>query len=83
MRLHRLALVYTCQNATMLEITCRGSYIFIQLVYNKNDHLAKQSISVRFLMSSLPSTALSPVYRDMSLPKEHLGPRVGEHLKTN
>ena len=24
-RLHRLVLVYTCQNATLLEITCHGS----------------------------------------------------------
>ena len=27
-RLHRLIWVYTCQNATLLEITCRGSYCF-------------------------------------------------------
>ena len=26
-RLHRLVWVYTCQNATLLEITCHGSYI--------------------------------------------------------
>ena len=25
-RLKRLARVYTCQNATLLEITCHGSY---------------------------------------------------------
>ena len=69
-------------------------YIFM---YNKNDHLAKQSIFVRCLMSSLASTTPSPlrpktpftyvvyVYRDMSLSKGHLGSRVGggEHLKTN
>ena len=36
-------------------------YIFIQLMYNKNDHLAKQSIFVRCLMSSLASTAPSPL----------------------
>ena len=36
-------------------------YIFIQLMYNKNDHLAKQSIFVRFLMSSLASTAPTPL----------------------
>ena len=34
-------------------------YIFIQLMYNKNDHLAKQSIFVRCLMS-LASTTPSP-----------------------
>ena len=27
-RLHRLARVYTCKNATLLEITCHGSFIF-------------------------------------------------------
>ena len=34
-RLQRLARVYTCQNATLLEITCRGSIMadaFINLV---------------------------------------------------
>ena len=36
-------------------------YIFIQLVYNKNDHLAKQSIFGRCLMSSLASTTLPPL----------------------
>ena len=35
-------------------------YIFIQLMYNKNDHLAKQSIFVSCLMSSLASTTPSP-----------------------
>ena len=25
--------VYTCQNATLLEITCLGSYVYIQLVF--------------------------------------------------
>ena len=35
-------------------------YIFIQLMYNKNDHLAKQSIFVRCLMSSLASTTPPP-----------------------
>ena len=32
MRLHRLVWVYTCQNATLLEITCRGD-IIIPLFY--------------------------------------------------
>ena len=72
-------------------------YIFIQLMYNKNDHLAKQSIFVRFLMSSLASTPSPPpppsrpktpftyvvyVYSDMSLSKGHLGSR-WKNLKTN
>ena len=64
-------------------------YIFIQLMYNKNDHLAKQSIFVSCLMSSLASTTPFPprpetpftyivyVYRDMSLSKGHLGSRGG------
>ena len=26
-RLHRLALVYACQNATLLEVTCDGLYL--------------------------------------------------------
>ena len=64
-------------------------YIFIQLMYNKNDHLATQSIFVRCLRSSLASTTPSPprpktpvtyvvyLYRDMSLSKGHLGSRGG------
>ena len=34
-RLHRLVWVYTCQNATLLEITCHGSYInyFVRASY--------------------------------------------------
>ena len=70
-------------------------YIFIQLLYNKNEHLAKQSIFVRCLMSSLASTNPFPprpktpftyvvyVYSDMSLPKGYLGFRGEKHLKTN
>ena len=61
-------------------------------MYNKNDHLAKQSIFVRCLMSSLASTTPSPprpktpftyvvyVYSDMSLSKGYLGSR-GEASK--
>ena len=29
MRLHRLVWVYTCQNATLLEIMCRGSFTIL------------------------------------------------------
>ena len=71
-------------------------YILIQLMYNKNDHLAKQSILVRCLMASLASTTPFPprpktpftyvvhVYRDMSLSKGNLGSRGGGgHLKTH
>ena len=70
-------------------------YIFIQLMYNKNDHLAKQSIFVRCLMSSLASTTPFPprpktpftyfvyVYSDMSLSKGHLGSRGGGKASKN
>ena len=66
-------------------------YIFIQLMYNKKDHFAKQSIFVRCLMSSLAFTTSFPsrpktpftyvvyVYSDMSLSKGHLGSR-GESI---
>ena len=58
-------------------------------MYNKNDYLAKQSIFVRCLMSSLASTTpfiprpktpftyVVYVYSGMSLSKGHLGSRGG------
>ena len=61
-------------------------------MYYKNDHLAKQSIFVSCLMSSLASTTRFPpkgktpftyvvyVYSDISLPKGHFGSR-GEASK--
>ena len=64
---------------------------FIQLIYNKKDHLTKQSIFVRCLMSSLASITHFPPrpktpfiyvvydYSDMSLSKGHLGSR-GESI---
>ena len=64
-------------------------YIFIQLMYNKNDHLAKQSLFVRCLMSYLASTTPFPprpktpftyvvyIYSDVSLSKGQLGSRGG------
>ena len=68
-------------------------YIFIQLMYNKNDHLAKKSIFVRCSLASTispppprpktPFTYVVYVYSDMSLSKGHLGSRRGKHLKTN
>ena len=38
-RLHRLVCVYTCQTATLLEITYRGSYVIDSLdsVYHRID----------------------------------------------
>ena len=68
-------------------------YIFIQLMYKKNDHLANQSIFVRCLMSSLASTTPSPLDPRRSLhmfymfiatchcPKGILGLGGGEHKK--
>ena len=62
---------------------------FIQLMYNKNDNLAKQSIFVRCLMTSLASTTPFPprpkmpftyvvyVYSGMPLSKGHHGSRGG------
>ena len=62
-------------------------YIFIPLMYIKNDDFAKQFIFVRCLVSSLASTTPFPprpqtpltyvvyVYSDMSLSKGHLGSR--------
>ena len=46
--------------ATALPITIEYIF-FIQLIYNKNDHLTKQSIFVRCLMSSLASITHSPL----------------------
>ena len=66
-------------------------YTFIQLMYNKNDHLAKQSIFVSCLVSPSASTTPFPprpktpftyvvyVYSDMSLSKGHLRSR-GESI---
>ena len=36
-RLRRLVLVYTCQNATLLEITCRGSFLIQEMLELKHD----------------------------------------------
>ena len=36
-RLHRLIRVYTCENATLLEITCHGSFVFIQNIFLGED----------------------------------------------
>ena len=47
-------------------------YFYIQLMYNKNDHLAKQSIFVRCLMSSLASTTPSPLDPRLPLHKSYM-----------
>ena len=38
-RLQRLVRVYTCQNDKVLEISCRGSFLFSPIVY-KHDKYA-------------------------------------------
>ena len=68
-------------------------YISIQLMYNKNDHLAKQSIFVRCLISSLASTTPSPLdprrplhMLYMFIATSHCQKGIlglGGHLKTN
>ena len=65
---HRQARVYTCQNATLLEITCRGSYglnklthIFIHLVFG---HLKSGKTQYMLAQSNLlepQMTSLSPM----------------------
>ena len=67
--------------------------LFIQLMYNKNDHLAKWSIFVRYLMSyfayttpfpprpKTPFTYVIYLYSDIKLSKGHLGSRGGEASK--
>ena len=49
-RLHRLIRVYTCQNATLLEISCHGSnwfsFILLQVVKLIPDILRAASLSL-------------------------------------
>ena len=45
---------------TSRPITLCTVKLFIQLMYNKNDHLAKWSIFVRYFMSSFAYTPPSP-----------------------
>ena len=70
-------------------------YIVIQLMYNKNDHLAKHSIFGQMFdvvfgfynpnppRPKTPFAYVAYVYSDMSLSQGHLGSRGGKHLKTN
>ena len=46
-RLHRLVWVYSCQNATLLEITCRGS---IMQLYGKFNWLKRVEKLVYFIL---------------------------------
>ena len=69
-------------------------YMFIQLMYNKYDHLAKWSIFVKCLVSSFAYTTPPPLDPSRSLhmlyiyimtfncPKGILGQGGGEHIKT-
>ena len=80
---------------TNRPITLCTVKLFIQLMYNKNDHLAKWSIFVRYLMSSfaytIPFPPLDPrrplhmlcfCIATFNCPKGILG-LGGKHLKTN
>ena len=53
-RLHRLVWVYSCQNSSLLEITCRGSSIFIicWCINNKYEQEMPQSQTKCQLMPS-------------------------------
>ena len=48
--LHRVVRVYTCQNATLLEITCHGSYMgttYHKLPLNKSELvLSEKTVTV-------------------------------------
>ena len=48
-RLHKLAWIYTCQNAMLLEITCRSSYMFNQDKYHLYPYIYIQLLR-HFLM---------------------------------
>ena len=55
MMMHRVVYVYTCQNATSLEITCRGSYGIVCLVESKLgslDSIEIQNFDILHLLSS-------------------------------
>ena len=83
-RLHRLIWVYTCQNATLLEIWCRGSIILCILVltgisyvyrYNKYHSTAHCVLTgVTGSISELMIFVLSVLERCFYLGK-HCGPR--------
>ena len=82
---------------TNRPITLCTVKLFIQLMYNKNDHLAKWSIFVKYFMSSFAYTTRSPLdprrplhmlyicIAPFNCPKGilGLGGGGGKHLKTN
>ena len=64
---HQLCLLFssiygnqTVKRVNNRPITLSTVKLFIQMMYNKNDHLAKWSIYVRYLMSSFAYTTPSP-----------------------
>ena len=64
-RLRRLNPVYTCQNATLLEITCLGSYVFASADFFKINYFKEifqeQYQSVKLLGSSSGSKLFAKV----------------------
>ena len=60
-RLYRLVWVYTCQNATLLEITCHGSFID-----NKTDYFRSSFERFNFINTALKE--LGPFLFDMLIP---------------
>ena len=72
---HQLCLLFsniygnqTVKQGKQSSYHTRTVKLFIQLMYNKNDHLAKWSIFVRYLMSSFAYTTLSPPPLDPRCP---------------
>ena len=68
MRLHRLVRVYTCQNATSLEITCRVSYVFgtsvvLSAQKNKREFRILKASIVTPDLYQMSLVATKPVYR--------------------
>ena len=68
--LHRLVCIYTCQNTTLLEITCRGSYVVFFLHSYRFKNLLNYECWVIFhaLLSSAyyfsKSTFLKKIFRE-------------------
>ena len=55
MRLHRLVWVYTCQNATLLEITCRGSNCLKDWNQSSSSGEISDNLGLRSLISASSS----------------------------
>ena len=67
--LHRLTWVYTCQNATLLEITCRGSYFFWKLSFStgqtsngpRHSMVCKNFVSITTIFKNAYHTVQQPL----------------------